>query len=278
MRTYLSFLFLFCGLQITIAQPLQHVVPEQAHPTPRIYTEHYYKRFIQFMDEAPISNKDIVMLGNSLTENGGNWAARLGNKHVRNRGIIGDEVMGVYDRLHQILPGHPAKLFLLIGVNDISHGLTSDSIVSMIRTTVERIRKESPDTRLYLQSLLPINESFGRYKRLTGKTSMIPEINKQLEALAKEKGLTYINLFPLFTEKGSNVLRADLTTDGLHLKEEGYKRGERGCGIQHRQRKAQDIRNGFRQQHTCIQRVRRSGIRMVQGRFEAVLLREQAVG
>ena len=43
-------------------------------------------------------------------------------------------------------------------------------------------------------------------------------------------------------------------------------------------RKAQDIRNGFRQQHTCIQRVRRSGIRMVQGRFEAVLLREQAVG
>ena len=45
----------------------------------------------------------------------------------------------------------------------------------------------------------------------------------QLKALAKEKGLTYINLFPLFTEKGSNVLRADLTTDGLHLKEEGYK-------------------------------------------------------
>ena len=121
------------------------------------------------------------------------------------------------------MPGHPAKLFLLIGVNDVSHDLTTDTIVGMIRVTVERIRKESPDTKLYLQSLLPINESFGRYKRLVGKTNMIPEINKQLEELAKEKGLTYINLFPLFTEKGSNVLRADLTTDGLHLKEEGYK-------------------------------------------------------
>ena len=65
------------------------------------------------------------MLGNSLTENGGDWAARLGNKHVRNRGIIGDEVMGVYDRLHQILPGQPAKLFLLIGVNDVSPDLTA---------------------------------------------------------------------------------------------------------------------------------------------------------
>ncbi|WP_320887755.1 serine hydrolase [Bacteroides clarus] len=200
-----------------------NVVASSLYSSPRIYTDHYYKRFLQFMDEPAIGNKDIVMLGNSLTENGGDWAARLGNKNVRNHGIIGDEVMGVYDRLHQILPGHPAKLFLLIGVNDVSHDLTTDTIVGMIRVTVERIRKESPDTKLYLQSLLPINESFGRYKRLAGKTNMIPEINKQLEELAKEKGLTYINLFPLFTEKGSNVLRAELTTDGLHLKEEGYK-------------------------------------------------------
>ena len=200
-----------------------NVVASSLYSSPRIYTDHYYKRFLQFMDEPAIGNKDIVMLGNSLTENGGDWAARLGNKNVRNRGIIGDEVMGVYDRLHQILPGHPAKLFLLIGVNDVSHDLTTDTIVGMIRVTVERIQKESPDTKLYLQSLLPINESFGRYKRLAGKTNMIPEINKQLEELAKEKGLTYINLFPLFTEKGSNVLRAELTTDGLHLKEEGYK-------------------------------------------------------
>ena len=200
-----------------------NVVASSLYSSPRIYTDHYYKRFLQFMDEPAIGNKDIVMLGNSLTENGGDWAARLGNKNVRNRGIIGDEVMGVYDRLHQILPGHPAKLFLLIGVNDVSHDLTTDTIVGMIRVTVERIQKESPDTKLYLQSLLPINESFGRYKRLAGKTNMIPEINKQLEELAKEKGLTYINLFPLFSEKGRNVLRAELTTDGLHLKEEGYK-------------------------------------------------------
>ena len=183
----------------------------------------FYKRFLQFMDEPAITSKDIVMLGNSLTEGGGDWSARLGKKNVRNRGIIGDEVMGIYDRLHQILPGHPAKLFLLIGVNDISHDLAPDSIVDMIRMTVERIRKESPDTKLYLQSLLPFNESFGRYKKLTGKTDMVPEINSRLEAFAKEEGIAYINLFPLFTEKGTNVLRSELTGDGLHLNEDGYK-------------------------------------------------------
>ena len=78
-----------------------NAVAASLYPAPRTYTDHYYKRFLQFMDEPAIGSKDIVMLGNSLTENGGDWAARLGNKHVRNRGIIGDEVMGVYDRLHQ---------------------------------------------------------------------------------------------------------------------------------------------------------------------------------
>lgn len=200
-----------------------NAVAASIYPTPRVYTEHYYKRFVQFMDEPAITSKDIVMLGNSLTEGGGDWSARLGKKNIRNRGIIGDEVMGIYDRLHQILPGHPAKLFLLSGVNDVSHDLTADSIVSMMRMTVERIQRESPDTKLYLQSLLPFNESFNRYKKLTGKTDMIPEINAKLEALAKEHKITYINLFPLFTEKGNNVLRRELTTDGLHLNEEGYK-------------------------------------------------------
>ena len=197
---------------------IANVVAASIYPTPRIYTDHYYKRFLQFMDEPAITSKDIV-----LTEGGGNGNPRLNKKNIRNRGIIGDEVMGIYDRLHQILPGHPEKLFLLAGVNDISHDLTADSIVSMIRMTVERIQRESPDTKLYLQSLLPFDESFRRYKKLTGKTDMVPEINAQLEVLAKDHKITFINLFPLFTEKGTNVLRKELTSDGLHLNEEGYK-------------------------------------------------------
>ena len=187
------------------------------------YHAHYYERFLQFMDEPPITTEDIVMLGNSLTENGGDWGKRLGRKHVVNRGIIGDEVMGVYRRLHQILPGQPRELFLMIGINDVSHGLTADSIADLIRLTVERIRRESPQTRLHLQSLLPINESFGRYRLLTNKTELVPEINARLKKLAHEQQIDFVDLFPLFTEKGTHVLRKELSTDGLHLNEKGYK-------------------------------------------------------
>lgn len=200
-----------------------NAVAASIQPVPRTYTDHYYRRLLQFMDEPPVTSQDIVMLGNSLTENGGDWGRRLGWKHVVNRGIIGDEAMGVYDRLHQILPGHPQKLFLLIGINDVSHGLTADSIAGLIDHIVERIRRESPQTRLYLQSLLPINESFGRYRLLTGKTDLVPQINARLRELARERQIDFIDLFPLFTEPNTSVLRKELTTDGLHLNEDGYR-------------------------------------------------------
>lgn len=191
-------------------------------PPERVYFQHYYNRVEHFKTEEPIDKKDIVFLGNSLTE-GGNWTELLRKKNIRNRGIGGDVAMGVYDRLNQILPGQPKKIFFLIGANDISHDLTVDSIVNAIMQVVDRIQAESPKTKLYLQSLLPINESFGRYKLMTGKTNMIPEINKRLEAIAKERKITFINLFPLFTKPGTSILREELTGDGLHLKEEGYK-------------------------------------------------------
>ena len=190
-------------------------------PPVRVYYPHYYKRVEDFKGETPITNKDIVFLGNSLTENG-NWSELLGKKNLVNRGIIGDEIMGIYDRMDQILPGKPKKIFLMSGTNDVSHDLSTDEIVGRMALLIDKIQAESPKTKLYLQSLLPINESFGRYKKMDGKTDQIPEINKRLEQLAKDKDIPFINLFPLFVEPGTNIMREELTNDGLHLKNEGY--------------------------------------------------------
>ena len=190
-------------------------------------TPHYRKRYLQFAEEPSITSQDLVMLGNSLTEGGGDWGKRLNMKHVINRGIIGDDVPGITQRLHQILPAQPRAICLLTGANDVSHDLSVDSIAHSICHLAEKILRECPKTHLYLQSLLPINESFKRYKRLNGKTSYFAAINSQLQAWVNKRNdprLTFINLYPLFTEhEGSEVLQAELTTDGLHLREEGYR-------------------------------------------------------
>lgn len=201
---------------------IANIVAASLYPVKRRYHYYYYTRYNQFQQDTPIAEKDIVMIGNSLTEGGGDWGKRLGMENVRNRGISGDEAMGIYDRLHQILPAHPGKIFLMCGVNDVSHNLTADSIVTMISAVVTRIQTESPKTKLYLQSLLPINETIKVYTRLQGKSDVIVEINRQLKELARQKHIPFINLYPLFTEKGTNTLRKELTGDGLHITEEGY--------------------------------------------------------
>jgi lysophospholipase L1-like esterase len=58
---------------------------------------------------------------------------------------------------------------------------------------------------------------------LNGRSNQITEINTKLKALAKNWNLAYIDLYPLFTEPGTQTLRANLTGDGLHISEEGYK-------------------------------------------------------
>ena len=186
------------------------------------YSEHYYQRVDEFAKQPAITSKDIIMLGNSLTEKGGDWGQRLHLKNVVNRGIIGDGSAGVSDRLYQILPGHPKRIFLLIGINDISNDISTDSIAETIAKIIDRIQKESLHTKLYLQSVLPINESFGRYKKLINRADTVPELNGKLQRLAAAKKIRFINLFPHFVIPGTHILRKELSVDGLHLNESGY--------------------------------------------------------
>ncbi|MBP7985118.1 MAG: serine acetyltransferase, partial [Bacteroidaceae bacterium] len=85
--------------------------------------DHYNDKVETFRKERRVDSTDIVMLGNSLTEYAGNWSKLLGIKDVINRGIAGDDVDGIYNRLNQILSGHPKAIFLMIGIDDLTQNL-----------------------------------------------------------------------------------------------------------------------------------------------------------
>lgn len=188
-------------------------------PAPKKYTELYYQRASLF-DMLPVDSNSIVMLGNSLTH-GCEWHELFGMPNVLNRGINGDIVQGIRERVEPIVKGHPKKIFLLSGVNDVSHNLTADSIVEALGSLISYIREQTPETKLYVESLLPINNSFKRYKNIFGKEQVIRDINAKLEGVVKSKGATWINVYPAFCDEESN-LRSDLTNDGLHLLGPGY--------------------------------------------------------
>lgn len=184
------------------------------------YNEFYYQRSSHF-EMLPVGSDDIVFLGDSQT-NGCEWHELLGNPNVKNRGISSDVIQGFADRVQPIIDGRPAKLFILGGVNDISHDLTPDSIATAMRNLIVKVRKGAPSTKIYLQSLLPIDNSFRRYKAMTGKESVIVETNKLLKKVAEETGATWIDLYSRMVDPATGNMRKGLTNDGLHLLGAGY--------------------------------------------------------
>lgn len=185
------------------------------------HADKYWEQRVSLFNQLPVTESDIIFLGNSITD-GGNFEELFGREDVKNRGIRSDAIPGVLKRLDQVTKGHPRKIFLLIGINDVSHGLTVTQLAERYENLVKEIQKRSPQTKLYLQSVMPINNSFKVYKSLTDKEQTVVDFNKQIKRIAGENGLTYIDLWPALADSNGNM-RKSFTNDGLHLTGEGYR-------------------------------------------------------
>lgn len=169
----------------------------------------------------PVDSTHIVMLGNSIT-NGSEWFELFNNPKVINRGISGDMTAGILDRLDNVLSGHPAKIFLMIGVNDFSRQLPQDTIVERMQQIIDVIRTQSPRTKLYIESVLPMSTHYGMFGGHTARNNEVPQINARYKELAEANGVTYVDLWSSFVDPETGEMRLDLSNDGLHLLGTGY--------------------------------------------------------
>jgi lysophospholipase L1-like esterase len=163
-----------------------------------------------------------IFLGNSITE-GGNWGALLQDTLVLNRGISGDNTFGVLARLDEVTRHKPAKVFLLIGVNDMSKNIPPHVIIQNIFSIVGRIRAASSGTEIFVQSILPVNPTHKKFPARFDKQADIETINTQLRRYPGALHYTFVDIHHEFLD---SAMRLDLqfTTDGLHLNEAGYSR------------------------------------------------------
>lgn len=191
------------------------IIPMSAFP------DKYWEQRVSLFDHLPVTENDIIFLGNSITD-GGDFEELFKREDVKNRGIRSDIMPGVQKRLEQVVKGKPRKIFLLIGINDVSHGHSVDKLAERYESLVNEIRLRSPETRLYLQSIMPINNDYGIYKNLKGKENTIVEFNKRIKEIAKKNNLTYIDLWQFLADKNGK-LKNKYTNDGLHLTGPGYK-------------------------------------------------------
>ena len=207
---FIAGLLVFCG-QLSVAQ---NTTKWDSTYRPGNYAQ----KLAQFRS-YPNANTDVIFLGNSIMDYT-DWNELLQLPQARNRGISGDISFGILQRLDEVTEGKPAKVFILIGINDISRNIPDSIILDNYKKIIQRIKSESPKTKIYFNTLFPVNNTFPD-KNHFNKDEHILYINSELKKLGTTEKITVIDIHPQFLDN-ENRLDKKYTYDGLHPNSEGY--------------------------------------------------------
>ncbi|ARV16824.1 hypothetical protein BTO07_04410 [Polaribacter sp. SA4-12] len=183
------------------------------------WTKVNYKHRIESFKKNPLNFGDIIFIGNSITEQGGNWAEKVGIKNVKNRGIAGDVTDGVLKRLDEITHFKPKTVFLLIGINDLfnlhyqKQIPSTEYVAKNIIKITDSIYQKSPETTIYLQTILPTAEAY--------MANYINQVNNIIRNTKIDVNYKLIDLHNEFVNE-NGLIKSELTSDGTHLNELGY--------------------------------------------------------
>ena len=157
----------------------------------------------------------IVFIGNSIT-NMFEWREGFGSASVLNRGISGAYSYEVLDNLESYIVGKPKKIFLMIGTNDLgTEGINFPEYpAARVRKIVNRIRRELPESEIYVQSILPSTRGLRTADNQKRANDLLIDI-------CNETGATYIDLYKKLGN-GTDNMPGTYTYDDLHLTAMGY--------------------------------------------------------
>ena len=186
------------------------------------YAREYYQERVSLFKSESTREGSVIFLGNSITEFG-DWRKLLNDSTVINRGVAADNTFGVLDRLEDVIVRKPGKLFIEIGINDISQNIPESIIVRNILAIVAGVRSKLPQTKIYVHSILPTNDNVkNEYPDAYNKNPVAASVNRQLEQKAKEYKFVYIDLSKKLSDRNGKLDLKYADPDGLHLNEAGY--------------------------------------------------------
>jgi lysophospholipase L1-like esterase len=186
-----------------------------------IKPEHYQQRLAKFKAEPVVTGK-TVFLGDDHWESI-NLKRLLKDSSVINRGISGDNTFGVSRRLDEIASRKPSTVFILVGINDLSRNVPNEVIIENIFAIISKVKSMTPNGRVFVISLLPVNPTIKDFPAAFRKQQNIIEINGQLKRYGEALKYKYVDLYSQLAD-GKDMLDARYTLDGLHLNDAGNAR------------------------------------------------------
>lgn len=174
-----------------------------------------------------VLEENIVFFGDSITYRY-NIKESFSDHYIVNKGINGHSTNDLLNRLDKdVIEYNPSKVFLLIGVNDLSGFIDKETVVDNIKKIIEKITEKRSKTKIYVESIYPINRRILTEKEypvdevLTN--DLIKETNELIKELCKDKDLTYIDVYDELIDDEGN-LKEEYTVEGQHLTDEGYEK------------------------------------------------------
>jgi acetyl esterase/lipase/lysophospholipase L1-like esterase len=191
---------------------------ESRSPAPVSKTGRWMTRHESILNLIKQGNVDLVMVGDSITENYDKsklpdenfkptWDKFYAPRNAVNLGISGDTTANVEWRLEHVeLDGvTPKAAVILIGTNDTGHGATAEQTEAGIDEVVRRVHVKCPSTKIVLMGILPSHVS-------DTKSKADAEVNAYLAGhYAHVSYLTYVDVAPVFMRGGK--LREELFYD-----------------------------------------------------------------
>lgn len=187
--------------------------------------EPFRKHRYDLFKVLPPAEGSIVFVGNSITDMAP-WVEMFRSDEdtplpIVNRGNSGTYSTEQSDNLESYLINKPKKFFMMIGTNDIatSGGLDFQptQVLAYVKSIVQRVHKRSPETKVYLYSILNNNTSNRPAERWL-------ETNRLVKAFVDETNegwLKYVDIYDLLSDVASGGV---WSYDKLHLTAASYQK------------------------------------------------------
>ncbi|WP_027632229.1 GDSL-type esterase/lipase family protein [Clostridium hydrogeniformans] len=164
------------------------------------------------MDNKEYFSKDLFM-GDSITE------AMPYYKVLNDSSVIakkGETTVKAHEYIDKVVSKNPERIFLMYGMNDLTLFSSSDDFIKEYSNLIEKIQKNLPKTKIYVQSILPVEEkAVSKNKDLS--RDRVYEFNNAINKMAKELKVNYINLTSTIENKDNFY-----EPDGIHPKANFY--------------------------------------------------------
>ena len=169
------------------------------------------------------NEKRVVFMGNSITEGWGNlYPDFFKDKPYINRGISGQTTPQMLIRFRpDVINLEPAVVVILAGANDIA-GNTGPSTLEMIADNIYSMAElaKAHGIKVVLSSVLPAYDF--PWRPGLEPAPKIAALNKMIKAYALQHGCVYLDYYSAMVDERQG-LKAELTYDGVHPNEAGYK-------------------------------------------------------